>query len=338
VNDLQHSNGWQHLEDALKLCFRLFCWAFYLCLCAFVFSGVHTVPQGKVAQIQRWGRWVEQIEQPGLHFAFPSFIDQVIIFDIQQRRKLECQAFQPPMANANNGSDRALLTSDGQLLHSHWTLIYRLENAAKTYSRFGSVEPADIDRLLESLLKATVIRTSASRNIDDLLTQQDSYRKAVNDTLKLHLHLLDSGLAIETLSLDALDVPSSTRDAFIAVQQAKLNKDQRRQQALNLARQKEQELLAQQSQTLGKALSSSEILRSSLKADAQNVKALVDQLDPKMQQTWLQLRRQEVMQLALKHNVDQSYWLQPGGELRLQMGKDPKIDQLRRVQADKKKP
>ena len=338
MNGAPSNEGWEHLEDALKLCFRLFSWAFYLCLLAFAFSGVHTVPQGKIAQIQRMGQWVDAIEQPGLHFAFPSFIDKVIYFDIQKRHKLECSAFQPPLANNNNGSDRALLTSDGQLMHSRWILIYRLENARNTYNNFGSVEPADIDRLLESFLRANVIRVSASRNIDALLSQQDQYRKAVHDELKNQLALMGSGLAIESLSLEAPDVPSATRMAFETVQRAKLNKDQRRQQALNIARQKDQELLAQQSQKLGKATSDAQSIRSSLNAEAMNLKALLEKLDPLMQKTWMDVRRQDALRLALEHNVDQTYWLQPGGEMRLQLGKDPKIDQLRRAQAQPKNP
>ena len=328
--------GLEHLEDALRLCFRLFCWAFYFCLMAFALSGVHTVPQGKVAQIQRWGTWLTHVEQPGLHFAFPSFIDRVIVFDIQKRQKIACTAFQPPLLSNNNGSDKALLTADGQLMHSRWTLTYRLEDPQKTFSSFGSVEIADIDRLLESFLKANVIRVSASRSIDNLLSQQDLYRKAVNEQLKNQLDLLGSGLSIESLNLESPDVPSATREAFESVQKAKLNKDQRRQQAINLARQKEQELLAHQSQILGKAYSEAQSIRSSLSAEALNLKALLSQLDPLMQQTWLKCRRQEALQLALQQNVDQTYWIQPGGELRLNLGKDPKIDQLRRAQTQKK--
>ena len=97
--------GWSQLEDALKWCFRLFKGAFILCVISFFLSGIHTIPQGKMGGVQRLGTWLPELEEPGLHFGFPSLVDRVIIFEPQKRKELNILDFSPAIQQRGGSSD-----------------------------------------------------------------------------------------------------------------------------------------------------------------------------------------------------------------------------------------
>jgi regulator of protease activity HflC (stomatin/prohibitin superfamily) len=322
-----------HLEEALKLCFRLFQWAFAICIFAFLFSGVHTVPQGQVAKIQRFGKWLPDIEQPGLHFAWPSFMDRVVLFDLQQLQKCELLDFAPASASLVGRTDRALLTAEGQLIHSSWTVYYRLDDPTSYFDNFGHGNTASVRDHVASLLKASVIAQTASVGIDELL-QQSSLSKTVHQDLQQRLDQMSSGMVVASCSLDAVSVPSSTQQSFETVQNELLSQDQRRQRATNQARQKQQQLLAAKNVAIGNAKTEAQRRQSRWQAEAENLKGLLHQVSPSTLNTWFQLKRETIISQALTQNKDQTFWVQQGGELRLQLSKDPHIDRLRREQEE----
>jgi regulator of protease activity HflC (stomatin/prohibitin superfamily) len=333
---LSETNQDSALEAALKLCFGLFKWAFFLCLLAFFLSGVHVVPEGKVAQVQRLGRWLNELEPPGLHFAWPSFIDNIVMFDLQQQTELELNDFSPLSDDQQASTDRALLTAAGQLIHSAWTITYRLHKPKLILKTFGVHNREHIQSTLSSLLKACLIRQAASVSIEQLLMQQ-GFAQRVQGELQYRLAKLQCGIVLENLNLDSISVPARTKAIFEQVSNNILNQDNRRQQAISEAQQKKQKSWTARKEILGEVKTQAQTVRSRWQADADNLKKILDKFSPSTLDTWLELQQQSAISEALDLNQDQTFLIQPGGELRLQLSRDPNIERLRREERDKNK-
>lgn len=324
------NEGLGHLQDSLRLCFRLFRWLFLLCVIGFALSGLHTVPQGKVARVMRLGEWTGELQQPGVHLAFPSFIDRVVMFDLQRQRKLEVKAFSPPDFTVRGTTDLALLTAGAQMIHSVWTLTYDVETPSKVYEAFGSSEDEVIAPMIQQWVQSSIVRVTARFDIDRLLLSQQAYRQAVLEDLERKTAPMDLGLDWVELTLDQLAVPESTRMAFEAVQQAVLNRDKALQDARNQALTLQRQLIGERSATLGQARSRAQEIQAGLKAEAKNLEALVTRYSPELRRTYLDLKREQVITRGLDGNGDQTFWVMPEGELRLKMSLDPTLDELRK--------
>lgn len=291
------------------------------------------MPQGKVASIQRLGRWLPELEGPGLHFAYPSFVDRVFTFEPLRRKELLLKSFaQPEMSSGT--TDTALITGDGQLIHSEWSMVYRVESPLKMLKSFGTPDDPEelaqrIEKQLQQLFIGAIISQTGNRSIDNILSQQHHYRSAVDTSCREKLAKVDNGIVIEELKLNSVSVPSNTQEAFQQVQRQMLLKDQMRQEAINFAEQQKSLLQANTSQRLGQAKVQAQQIKSHMQAEANSLKALVAQ-SSEGQQAWLDFKWQRTLQEGLSQNTEQTYVLQPGGELRLELAKDPKVEKLRR--------
>ena len=71
------------IGDLLNTCVKYFKWVVAAIVLMILISGIRTVKQGEVAVVLRFGKLAgdtaeEQVHEPGLLFAFPYIIDEVI--------------------------------------------------------------------------------------------------------------------------------------------------------------------------------------------------------------------------------------------------------------------
>jgi membrane protease subunit HflK len=326
--------GLSQLGEALRLCFKLFRWLFFICLIGFLLSGIHTVPQGKIAFIQRFGEWMAEAETPGIHFALPPFIDKVVIFDLQEQRSLELTQFDAPDAGKNTMSDRALLTGDGQIVHTKWALTYRIKEPQDVWNLLGADYDKTLNPFLEKILASLVISQCSDLNIDGLLVQHQKLQNHVTDNLQAALQNLNTGLEIIDLNLIGPRVPPSTVDAFENVQRQLLYNENIRGQAELYAEQLYQKIDVTRSQNIGQAKAKAQSIVQQLKGEALAINTLINKYDKETRQAYLEQRLQTALLNAMEKNVEQTFILQPGGERRIQLSSDP---QLRRTLIKKMK-
>jgi len=317
--------GLSQLGAALKLCFKLFRWLFFICLIGFLLSGIHTVPQGKMAYVQRWGSWLTEPEPPGIHFAYPPFIDRVITFDLQEQRRLEIDHFDAPNTGNNSISDRALLTGDGQILHTKWVLTYRIKNPISTWNLLGSKFDKNLNTYLDRLLSSLIIIHCSNSSIDGLLSQHQKLQKNILARFEIQLQQLQTGIEIVDLNLIGPRVPPATVAAFENVQRQLLYNENIRGDAELFADKLYRNIEVAQSQNLGQAKAKANALAQQLKGEALAIKTLVEKYDEETRQAYLAQRLQTALQNAMTNNREQTFVLQPGGERRVQLGPDPEL-------------
>jgi regulator of protease activity HflC (stomatin/prohibitin superfamily) len=329
--------GLQHLEAALRLCFGGFRIIFWVCFAVFLLSGIHTVPQGHVGHVQRLGVWTEGQEEPGVHFAFPPFIDQVYIDDVQGQRTLHLDRFKASSEGLNDTGGLAVMTAGGQLLHHQWTLNYRLESPLLARLCFPGLNESHVNQVLKEWLSSVIVKKSASRDIDNILKNQAGYSLSIREDFEELLRSSNSGLIVDDLGMHGIAVPQPTQMAFEEVQRQLLGRDRLREEAKNEAIKLRQQARAKVSSTLGQARAKAETIAADLQADAKNLESLTKEYSPSSRQTFLRLKGLALIRQAMKENRDQTYLTLPGGELRLKISKDPTVEQNQVERAEEKK-
>jgi len=326
--------GLDQLGSALELCFKLFRYLFFICLIGFLLSGVHTVPQGKVAYVQRWGAWIEDAETPGIHLSYPPFVDKVIYFDLQEQRTLELDNFDAPEAGRGTMSDKALLTGDGQIIHTRWVLTYTVKNPIDIWNLLGHDFEDKLNPYLSKLLSSLVISECSNSTIDELLSQHQKLQQSVFDRFTIHLQDMKSGIEIIDLNLIGPRVPPSTVESFENVQRQLLYNENIRGEADFFAENLYRKIDVSKSQFIGRAKAQAKAITQQLKGEALAINTLLKKYDKKTREAYLEQKIQTALQNAMANNSEQIYVLQPGGERRIQLGADPEL--RRALQKSKK--
>ena len=238
--------GARALSDTLRSSLGILKFLMALVAITVLFSGVFTVEPNEVAVVLRFGRPVgglgaSQVLKPGLHWAFPYPIDEIIRIPAGQSHTVtttigwplltpEQQALgqEPPARGTlTPGADGYLLAGDGNILHARATLKYRLADPVQY-----AFQSRGASNVLQLLLNNALLHAAARFTAEAALYRDKlAFRDAV-------LAELTAGLARHPLgiTLDPFDVqvvtPVDVRAAFEGV----LAAEQQRSQKINEAR------------------------------------------------------------------------------------------------------
>lgn len=339
------------LNEALRVSFRLLKLAMALVVILFLGSGIFTVKQHEQAFILRFGKVVEftdpltgtrqQTLGPGLHFAWPFLIDEVVRFPVRRDLNLPVATFaaNPPPATSTAipetlPPDRSgyNLTGDANILHSRWVVNYSITSPVKFCEKLG--DPTELAgeetsstlrKLLAHLTESAVIRTVARYPVDDAYRgRRDELRRDVKRALIAALESLDVGIQINEVILDAITPPVQTKKAFDEVTVAgeesrKLIEDARGYQKKTEA---EAKGAAERIRNEAKAYATKVVAEA--EADAGYMSELLKQYPGDRQKLshFLRQRLNEVLTEVLKE-ADEVYLIKTTGEVRLWLSRDP---------------
>ncbi|NQT53007.1 protease modulator HflK [bacterium] len=235
----------QALNEALGVSFRLLKLAMVLVVGLFLTSGVFVVKAEERAFVLRFGKLVIDSEGqaklgPGIHFAWPFLIDEVVRFPVQRKLSLTIKDFWYAEGATERGAGAPRiepgragysLTGDANILHSIWGVEYQIEDPVKLFRHLAdpveiaALDPKDpqgaIPDLLRTLLNSAVIRTMATFRVDDAIGgRRGALEVGVADSLRSQLRRLDVGIVVTKFTLDKIAVPLQTKAAFDEVNAA----------------------------------------------------------------------------------------------------------------------
>jgi modulator of FtsH protease HflK len=219
-----------------------------------VTSGVRQIASDSQVVVRRFGRIV-RAQQSGLLVAWPRPIEQVQILPGPVRQlSQEVSVLVAPSDKyrAESGGAGAYLTGDGNVVLLAASLIYRINDPIAYALQEAHVGPA-----LDRLFRATAVRITAGRNLNDFLVVQtkagqsnmalrsvvrESLLRAMNDRLRA-LDAAGAALGVEIQQIDLTpSLPPNAKAAFdqvlVATQSAergvamaRTDAERRRQQA-----------------------------------------------------------------------------------------------------------
>jgi membrane protease subunit HflK len=208
--------GSRALEEAFRSSFAIVRVVMALLLVVFVFSGVRQVGPQEKAVILHFGKPVgvgpEQLLGPGLHWAFPYPIDEVVPIPVGQVQYVDSTVGwyattaveeaagtePPPHPELNPAADGYVLTADGNILHVRARLRYRITDPLAYTFDF-----VNASNNVLSVLNNAIIYAAARSSVDDALLNNAGFKEKVLarvndqiDTLKLGITLDPSDVTV----------------------------------------------------------------------------------------------------------------------------------------------
>jgi membrane protease subunit HflK len=225
------------LSEALRSSFLVVKVVMLVLVIYFLASGVFTVTSQQKAIKLRFGKPVgvgaEQLLGPGLHWAFPSPIDEVVkipINEIQEVRSTagwyaitpEAEAAgQEPEANPSlsPATEGYTITSDGNIIHARATIRYRVADPLKYYLDFSNAS-----NVVQNIINEALFFASSQFTVDQALTT-DRLRFQETVIAKVRQVVDERGLGITVEQGDVRVVPPRyTKASFDAALSAEIER------------------------------------------------------------------------------------------------------------------
>ncbi|MBE6355639.1 MAG: hypothetical protein E7058_00825 [Lentisphaerae bacterium] len=267
----RYDAGLKALAKSLRVAFLLLLIGIIATLIYF-FSGAgyFSVEPQQAVIVSRFGKIVG-VYTTGGHWFLPYPVNQFIrVQTSQQLLEVEFAAAASPNGESGSlepGKDNYIMTGDANVVHSSWTIAYRVDNPQKYYCKLltpqfpvenGKVMPddefVDADGMtgtrgpvtyLRNLFRRAVITVTSGAVVNDILyAGQSEYSSAVAGEFRRLVAAGDSGIVIDNVALNRIYPPAKTKDAFEEVTAAANKSSAMRNEALAYQKTQENEAVA----------------------------------------------------------------------------------------------
>ncbi len=241
----------QALSDALRSSFAIIRVLMIGLVAYFLCSGIRSVgPQEKAIRL-RFGKPAGAGDQallgPGLHWAFPYPIDELVRIPIGQVQSVtstigwyavtpaqEAKGQEPPPGESlDPAADGYVLTADGNIIHVRGTLRYRIREPGLRYT-FDFVNASN---LVLNAFNNALVYAAAHYRVDDVLTRDFAgFQELVRSRMDQLVAQQGLGIIVDQVDLKPI-APRKLRENFDAVAQAALKREQLLNQARSYANQ-----------------------------------------------------------------------------------------------------
>jgi modulator of FtsH protease HflK len=238
--------GSQALTEALRSSFAIVRIVMVLLVLVFLGSGFFKVEPNERAMILHFGKpsgvGAKALLSPGLHWSLPYPIDEVVKVSVTGIQKVnssvgwfavtpeqELAGTLPPAGQSLNPAiDGYTLTADANIIHVRSTLYYRIEDPVR-YT-FGFVAASNV---VENALNNAVVYASANFKVDDVLTRDKAgFQEAIRRRATELLEKENVGVVVDQCDVQTTwPRAQKVSDAFVAVLNAQINRDQLLQKA-----------------------------------------------------------------------------------------------------------
>lgn len=275
-------------ESGLKSLVKCLRWAFALLLIGIIgtliyfvsWGGYFSVEPQQAVLVLRFGKITNTFTTGG-HWFLPYPVNKFI--RIQTNQQLLNVDFIAPTLTENEapnaltpGKDSYLITGDANIVHTSWTVSYRVSNPAKYYQTLSTpIEPVANGRIsgdpeikdadgfmgtrgpvtfLRNTFQQAVIQATAEFKVDDLLAAgQGRYSELTQRIFTRLLTEADCGITVDTVTLNRVYPPAYTKAAFDQVTAASTTQSTLRNEAETYRVSTENETLAQRAEILAAA-------------------------------------------------------------------------------------
>lgn len=236
--------GSRALSDALRSSFVIVKILMVGLVILFFFSGIFTVPSQERAIILRFGKPVgtgdQQLLGPGLHWSFPSPIDEVVRIPIGEVQTVNSSAGwyqttpeqeaagneQPSYGTLNPAVEGYTLTSDGNIIHVRASVRYRISEPLNYALNF-----VNASNVLQNVVDNAIFFASGRFTAEQATRREmGAVRDAVEQRVRDLVHQHQLGVAIEGCQVRIVP-PLQVKAAFEQVFSAEIDRRKARDDA-----------------------------------------------------------------------------------------------------------
>ncbi|MFO1435102.1 MAG: FtsH protease activity modulator HflK [Gammaproteobacteria bacterium] len=206
---------------------------FVLFILTGVRSVVYTVPSDSVAVVQRFGKYLKDV-QPGLHFKLPYGADTATVLPVKRQLKQEfgfatAGGTNPYQYSQDPQQESQMVTGDLNAALVEWVVQYRIADPAMYLFKIR-----DAQAILRDVSESVMREVVGDRTVDEVITIG---REEIESEALLRMQELASkyemGISIDQVQLKNVNPPGPVQESFNEVNQAQ----QEKEKLINEARQ-----------------------------------------------------------------------------------------------------
>ncbi len=207
--------------DVLNTVTKYFKWLVLIIVVLICLSGIRSVKSGEVAVILRFGKitgdtYEKQVHEPGILFAFPYIIDEVITIPTGS-------VIEQTVSTHYTSSNMTTLRNNGYVITGDQNIA--LISASVKYVISDPIAYAlyfkDISSVINAFVSNAIVEQAAIISVDTLLTSgKDAYGQAVLNNAQAKLSAVGAGITISTIELTNVSMPNEVRETYNMVNSA----------------------------------------------------------------------------------------------------------------------
>lgn len=184
------------------------------------FMGFYMVDEAERGVVLRFGRVLDEVVQPGLHWN-PPIVDEVNLVNVSE-------------LNAKTYENRAMLTTDENIIDIAVTVQYRIEDPVDYV-----IAVSDPERSLDNAAESAIRHEVGSNFMDQILTTgREAVAAAVEERLQEYMTAYSTGIRVARVNVVDAQPPDAVRPAFDDVIRAREDEQRAQNQAQQYANQR----------------------------------------------------------------------------------------------------
>ena len=254
----------QSLTRALQVSFAILKGIIIVLLIVFAFSGIFQVEQDEQALLLRFGKIQGPAEdpvlKPGIKFAFPQPINEVIRIPVKRELSIPIDTFWyyeteqeklspvkrvvtgplDPVIDGytltRNDSIEGFAGTDYNIVHSMWTINYKIDSPKHFFENvyIRDRQPGEdlleaaadtLNPMLESLASNAIVRTMVEYSIDEAIKSEGRIADDVQTVLQDKLDAVQCGIKVVDVRAGRIVWPRQVDAAFQASNNARQESD-----------------------------------------------------------------------------------------------------------------
>lgn len=235
----------QSLADALRASFGVLRGIMLILVILYLASNVRSIDAHEEALILRLGRLHRVVDKPGLVWAFPFPIDEIVLLPTKRSNDLliDSHTFhrrnneigkplsfisRGPNEPLNPSLDGALITADTGLVHARWKVTYKFNDVGSYVTRITGDKIEAAQKLIRTFVETVGIQVAGERTAEEMVrTRIDDVQREMKRRINARLAGIQSGLEVTLIEMYEPTPPLQVRRAFDGTQQAENMKQQR---------------------------------------------------------------------------------------------------------------
>ena len=204
------------VADVMNTSVKYFKWVVLVIVAGIMLSGIRTVNQGEVAVVLRFGKLCgntreEQIHEPGLMFAFPYIIDEVITVPTGKVFELNVDTHYTGGSMSTYVDENGYcITGDSNIAVVSSSLKYMISDPV-----LYALSTKDIESTVRGAVASCIAQSTLSMTIDSLLTDgKDEFAADVLENSQKILDSLECGVTITNFELNVVAPPAEVKEIF----------------------------------------------------------------------------------------------------------------------------
>jgi membrane protease subunit HflK len=231
-----NSKGFQAFTQILHYIIKYFKWIVIFATILIVLSGIYRVQGNEAVVVLRFGRMTgntpeKQIKKPGLHFAFPFFVDEVIkipVYTIHERDIATHFGAANGLIDNNVEKNGYLLTGDNNVVLINVKIKYQIKEPVQYI-----LSASDPGKTIDGVVSGEMTRAITHMDIDSVLSSgRADLLLVLLHNVQIIIDELKLGVSITDVELTGIIPPAETIRYFEAVRDAAVTKQTVIQQAL----------------------------------------------------------------------------------------------------------